>query len=117
MSKFEDLADAPAPEGAPREASEAEPEHDDGRLSTIHEESEAELESDVLEVWHAELREEKGLLEPTPLEDIFTVPTHMVPDQSVLVTVADEQRGHLPKWGRTHGPDIEETYSAPLCTM
>eukprot|EP00959_Pyramimonas_sp_CCMP1952_P363129 7604039-Pyramimonas_sp.AAC.1 len=99
MSKFEDLADAPALEGAPREASEAEPEHDDGQLSTIYEESETDLESHVLEVWHAELREEKALLEATPLEDLFTVPTHMVPDQSVRITVADEQRGHLPKWG------------------
>eukprot|EP00959_Pyramimonas_sp_CCMP1952_P190339 3981197-Pyramimonas_sp.AAC.1 len=31
MSKFEDLADAPTPEGATREAPDAEPEHDDGR--------------------------------------------------------------------------------------
>eukprot|EP00959_Pyramimonas_sp_CCMP1952_P382863 8022417-Pyramimonas_sp.AAC.1 len=56
MSKFEDLVDAPTPEGAAREASEAEPEHDDGRLSTIYEESEADLESHAMEVWHAELR-------------------------------------------------------------
>eukprot|EP00959_Pyramimonas_sp_CCMP1952_P110658 2315084-Pyramimonas_sp.AAC.1 len=41
----------------------------------------------------------------------------MVPDQSVLITVADEQWGHLPKWGRTRDPDIEETYYAPLCAM
>eukprot|EP00959_Pyramimonas_sp_CCMP1952_P148003 3097193-Pyramimonas_sp.AAC.1 len=30
----------------------------------------------------------------------------MVPDQSALITVADEQRGHLPKWGRTHDSDV-----------
>eukprot|EP00959_Pyramimonas_sp_CCMP1952_P357401 7484088-Pyramimonas_sp.AAC.1 len=41
----------------------------------------------------------------------------MVPDQSSLITVADEQRGHLPKWGRAHDPDAEETGYAPLCTM
>eukprot|EP00959_Pyramimonas_sp_CCMP1952_P164598 3440756-Pyramimonas_sp.AAC.1 len=99
MSKFEDLADAPALEGAPREASEAEPEHDDGRLSTIYEESAADFGSHVLEVRHAELREEKALLEESSLDDLFTVPTQMVPDQSVLVTVGDEQRGQLPKRG------------------
>eukprot|EP00959_Pyramimonas_sp_CCMP1952_P128204 2680983-Pyramimonas_sp.AAC.1 len=41
----------------------------------------------------------------------------MVPDQSVLTTVADEQRGHLPKWGRTHDSDTEETYYAPMSIM
>eukprot|EP00959_Pyramimonas_sp_CCMP1952_P437364 9157375-Pyramimonas_sp.AAC.1 len=86
MSNFEDLADAPTPEGATRKASEAEPEHDDGRLSTFYEESEADLESHVMEVWYAELREERDLSEAAPLEDLFTVPTHMVPDQSVLIT-------------------------------
>eukprot|EP00959_Pyramimonas_sp_CCMP1952_P116377 2432735-Pyramimonas_sp.AAC.1 len=45
-----------------------------------------------MEVWYAELREEKQLLEAIPLEDFFTVPTQMVPDQSVLITVVDEQR-------------------------
>eukprot|EP00959_Pyramimonas_sp_CCMP1952_P299227 6258729-Pyramimonas_sp.AAC.1 len=70
-----------------------------------------------MEVWYAELRGEKELLEVAPLEDLFTVPTQMVPDQSVLITVADKQRGSLPKWGRTHDPDTEETYYAPLCTM
>eukprot|EP00959_Pyramimonas_sp_CCMP1952_P117048 2446721-Pyramimonas_sp.AAC.1 len=41
----------------------------------------------------------------------------MVPDQSALITVADEQRGQLPKRGRTRDPDTEETYYAPLCSM
>eukprot|EP00959_Pyramimonas_sp_CCMP1952_P292324 6113847-Pyramimonas_sp.AAC.1 len=50
MSEFEDLADTPTPEGATREASRAEPEHHDGRLSTIYEESGADLESHVMEV-------------------------------------------------------------------
>eukprot|EP00959_Pyramimonas_sp_CCMP1952_P298189 6237131-Pyramimonas_sp.AAC.1 len=101
MSKFEDLADAPPPEGAAREASEAEPEHDDGRQSTICEESEADIESHVMEVWYAELREEKELLEAAPPEEPFTVPAQMIPDQSALITVAGEHRWHLPKWGRT----------------
>eukprot|EP00959_Pyramimonas_sp_CCMP1952_P366631 7678507-Pyramimonas_sp.AAC.1 len=70
-----------------------------------------------MEVWYAQLREEKELLEAAPLEELFTVPTQMVPDQSVLITVADEQRGHLPKWGRTHDPNAEETYFAPFCAL
>eukprot|EP00959_Pyramimonas_sp_CCMP1952_P239601 5007235-Pyramimonas_sp.AAC.1 len=41
-----------------REASEAEPTHDDGRPSTIYDESEADLESHVIEVRHAELQGE-----------------------------------------------------------
>eukprot|EP00959_Pyramimonas_sp_CCMP1952_P338911 7097446-Pyramimonas_sp.AAC.1 len=41
----------------------------------------------------------------------------MVLDQSVLITVADEQRGHLPKWGRTRDSVTEETYYAPICTV
>eukprot|EP00959_Pyramimonas_sp_CCMP1952_P333668 6987896-Pyramimonas_sp.AAC.1 len=45
--------------------------HDDGRLSTIYEESEADLESHVMEVRHAELQNEKGLLEATPPDDLF----------------------------------------------
>eukprot|EP00959_Pyramimonas_sp_CCMP1952_P422888 8858633-Pyramimonas_sp.AAC.1 len=99
MTRFEELADAPAPDGTTREAPEAEPPHDDGRLSTIYEESEADLESHVMEVWYAELQDEKELLEATPPEDLFAMPAHMVPDQSVLIAVADEQRGHLPKVG------------------
>eukprot|EP00959_Pyramimonas_sp_CCMP1952_P004454 93308-Pyramimonas_sp.AAC.1 len=63
----------------------------------MYEESEADLESHVMEVCYAGLREEKDLLEAAPLEDLFTVPTQMVPDQNALIIVADEQRGHLPK--------------------
>eukprot|EP00959_Pyramimonas_sp_CCMP1952_P340852 7139647-Pyramimonas_sp.AAC.1 len=37
MAGFEELADAPTPGGTTREASEAEPPHDDRRLSTIYE--------------------------------------------------------------------------------
>eukprot|EP00959_Pyramimonas_sp_CCMP1952_P095009 1986865-Pyramimonas_sp.AAC.1 len=50
MTRFEELAGAPTPDGTTREASEAEPPHDGGRLSTIYEESEADLESHVMEV-------------------------------------------------------------------
>eukprot|EP00959_Pyramimonas_sp_CCMP1952_P307244 6430800-Pyramimonas_sp.AAC.1 len=71
MPQFEDLADAPIPEGATREASEAEPEHVDGRPSTIYEESEADLEPHVMEVWCAELQGERELLEAAPLEDLL----------------------------------------------
>eukprot|EP00959_Pyramimonas_sp_CCMP1952_P134704 2819032-Pyramimonas_sp.AAC.1 len=65
-------------------------------------------------VWYLDLQEEGELLEATPPEDHFY---QMVPDQSVLITVADEQLGHLPKWGRTNDSDTEETYYAPMCTM
>eukprot|EP00959_Pyramimonas_sp_CCMP1952_P254247 5311364-Pyramimonas_sp.AAC.1 len=41
----------------------------------------------------------------------------MVPDPSALTTVADEQRGHLPKCGRTYDPDTEATYFDPLYTL
>eukprot|EP00959_Pyramimonas_sp_CCMP1952_P430996 9026667-Pyramimonas_sp.AAC.1 len=41
----------------------------------------------------------------------------MVPYQSVLITVADEQRGHLPERGRTRDSDTGETYYVQMCTM
>eukprot|EP00959_Pyramimonas_sp_CCMP1952_P109982 2300653-Pyramimonas_sp.AAC.1 len=50
MSNFEELAGTPTPDGAAREASEAEPAHDEGRLSTIYTEPEADLEWRVMEV-------------------------------------------------------------------
>eukprot|EP00959_Pyramimonas_sp_CCMP1952_P340636 7134426-Pyramimonas_sp.AAC.1 len=81
---------------------------DDGRLSTIYEEPEADPESHVMEVRSAELQKERELLEATPPEDLFTIPIQMVPGQSALITVADEQWGHLPKWGRTRDSDTEE---------
>eukprot|EP00959_Pyramimonas_sp_CCMP1952_P411267 8618059-Pyramimonas_sp.AAC.1 len=77
MTILEELAGTPTPEGTTREASEAEPPHDDGRLSTIYEEPEADLESHVMEVWYAELQEDRELLEATPPEDLFTIPTQM----------------------------------------
>eukprot|EP00959_Pyramimonas_sp_CCMP1952_P376402 7884300-Pyramimonas_sp.AAC.1 len=71
MTIFEELADTPTPEGTAREVSEAELPQDDGRLSTIYEESEADLETHVMEVRRAELQKERGLLEATPPEDLF----------------------------------------------
>eukprot|EP00959_Pyramimonas_sp_CCMP1952_P068652 1432931-Pyramimonas_sp.AAC.1 len=96
MTKFEELADAPTPDGTARDASEAEPPQEDGRLPTMQEEAEADLESHAMDAWQAELQDEKELLEATPLEDIFTIPTQTIPDHSVLITAAEEQRGHLP---------------------
>lgn len=66
-------------------------------------------------VRYTELHEYREPLEATPLDDLYTVPTHMVTDNSALVTVAEEQRGHLPTWGYPRDSDIEETYHAPLC--
>eukprot|EP00959_Pyramimonas_sp_CCMP1952_P318720 6669019-Pyramimonas_sp.AAC.1 len=62
MSRFEELAGTPTPDGTRREASEAEPPHD-GRPSTIYKESEADIESHVMEVWYVELQEERELPE------------------------------------------------------
>eukprot|EP00959_Pyramimonas_sp_CCMP1952_P364786 7639192-Pyramimonas_sp.AAC.1 len=56
-------------------------------------------------------------MEATPPDNLFAIPTQMVPDQSVLITVADDQRGRLPKWGRARDSDTEETYYVPMCTM
>eukprot|EP00959_Pyramimonas_sp_CCMP1952_P346392 7254813-Pyramimonas_sp.AAC.1 len=38
----------------------------------------------------------------------------MITDNSVLVTVAEEQRGHLPAWGHPRDSNIEGTYHVPL---
>eukprot|EP00959_Pyramimonas_sp_CCMP1952_P223488 4672469-Pyramimonas_sp.AAC.1 len=48
----------------------------DGSLR-FNEESEADLESHVMEVWYAGLQEERELLEATPPEDLFAIPTQM----------------------------------------
>eukprot|EP00959_Pyramimonas_sp_CCMP1952_P327809 6862949-Pyramimonas_sp.AAC.1 len=70
MTQFEELADAPTPDGIAGETSEAEPPQVDGRLLTIYEASEADIESHDMEVWHVELLDESELLEATPLEDL-----------------------------------------------
>eukprot|EP00959_Pyramimonas_sp_CCMP1952_P377628 7910132-Pyramimonas_sp.AAC.1 len=61
-----------------------------------------------MEVRNAELQDEWELLEAAPQGDLFTIPTQMVPDRSALITVAEEQWGHLPKWGHPRDFDIEE---------
>ena len=63
-----------------------------------------------------ELREEKELVETTPVDSRYTIPTHAVSDHCVLVTVAgeDTRQGHLPSWGHPGQRDLEETYLAPL---
>eukprot|EP00959_Pyramimonas_sp_CCMP1952_P021130 445362-Pyramimonas_sp.AAC.1 len=66
-----------------------------------------------MEAWHTYLHEERELLETAPLDDPYTVPTHMITDNNVLVTVAGEQRGHLPTWGHPRDSDIAETYHVP----
>eukprot|EP00959_Pyramimonas_sp_CCMP1952_P059610 1245091-Pyramimonas_sp.AAC.1 len=58
-----------------------------------------------MEVRHAELQNEKELPAATPPEDLIAIPAQMYPDQSKLITVADEQRGRLPKWGRARDFD------------
>eukprot|EP00959_Pyramimonas_sp_CCMP1952_P079526 1662529-Pyramimonas_sp.AAC.1 len=91
VTKLEELADAPAQDNDAREAPEAEPPQEDGRLPI-----EADLEAHIMDGWHAELREEREPLEATSIDDLYTVPTQMITDNSVLVTVVEEQRGHLP---------------------
>eukprot|EP00959_Pyramimonas_sp_CCMP1952_P335920 7033899-Pyramimonas_sp.AAC.1 len=40
----------------------------------------------------------------------------MIPGNSALITVAEEQQGHLPKWGHPRDSDIDETHHVPLCS-
>eukprot|EP00959_Pyramimonas_sp_CCMP1952_P335000 7015078-Pyramimonas_sp.AAC.2 len=56
------------------------------------------------------------LVEATLVDDLYTVPAHMITDNSALVTVAEKQRGHLPKWGYSRDSDTEETHHVPLCS-
>eukprot|EP00959_Pyramimonas_sp_CCMP1952_P320657 6710166-Pyramimonas_sp.AAC.1 len=60
MTKFEELADIPVQDENAREAPEAAPPQEVGRLPTIYEESEANLEAHIMEVWCTELHEEKN---------------------------------------------------------
>eukprot|EP00959_Pyramimonas_sp_CCMP1952_P092354 1933171-Pyramimonas_sp.AAC.1 len=75
MTKFEGLADVPTQGKGTREALEIEPPQEDGRLPTIYEESEADLEAHIMEVWHAELQDERELLEATSIDELYTVST------------------------------------------
>ena len=40
----------------------------------------------------------------------------MVPDNCLLVTVADEQQGPLPMRGNPRDSDTDETFHVPLCS-
>ena len=66
MTKFEELAYTPSQGNNATSLPEAD-QADDGRLSTIYEESETDLEAHILEAWYTELLEEKQLLEATPV--------------------------------------------------
>ena len=113
LSKFPDLADPPPDDRPPGDRPPAETpmasEHD-GRLSTIQEESEEhDIELLIMEDWYEELRVK---LEPVPLvDDVFRVPTMMVPDQCVMVSSADPD--DLPLGDE---PDQEVFYAMPLCS-
>eukprot|EP00959_Pyramimonas_sp_CCMP1952_P458629 9476940-Pyramimonas_sp.AAC.1 len=72
-----------------REASEVEAPQDDGLLPTSYKESDADLEARIMEV---------------------------ITDNSVLVTVAEEQRGHLPTWCNPQDVETTETCHVPLCS-
>eukprot|EP00959_Pyramimonas_sp_CCMP1952_P185398 3876702-Pyramimonas_sp.AAC.1 len=50
VTKFEELADAPTQDNDAREAPEAEPPQEDGRLPIIEEESEADFEAHIMDV-------------------------------------------------------------------
>eukprot|EP00959_Pyramimonas_sp_CCMP1952_P405921 8507244-Pyramimonas_sp.AAC.1 len=66
MAKFKEVANSPTQDNDAREAPEAEPPHEDGRLLIIPEESEADLEAHIMDVWCTEQRGERELLEATP---------------------------------------------------
>ena len=113
LIRFPDLADPPSGDRPPGDRPPAEPpmesEHD-GRLSTIHEESEEQdLELLIMESWYDELRVE---LHPVPVvDDIYRIPTTMGPDQCVMVSVEEPDDSEL-----GDEPDQEALYAMPLCS-
>eukprot|EP00959_Pyramimonas_sp_CCMP1952_P238551 4984923-Pyramimonas_sp.AAC.1 len=50
------------------------------------------------------------------MDEFYTAPTQVITDNSVLVTVAEGQRGDLPTWGSRRDMDTTETYHVPLCS-
>eukprot|EP00959_Pyramimonas_sp_CCMP1952_P138976 2909324-Pyramimonas_sp.AAC.1 len=90
------MADIQAQGNDAKEAPEVEQPQADGRLPTIYEESDVDLASHIMKVRRAELQDEKGSVEATPIDKLYTGPTHMITDNSALATVAEEQRGRLP---------------------
>eukprot|EP00959_Pyramimonas_sp_CCMP1952_P098342 2055525-Pyramimonas_sp.AAC.1 len=67
-----------------REAPAVEPPQEDRRLPAIYEESEADLEARMMEVWCAELQDDMKLLEATPIDDLYAAPAQMIANNSVL---------------------------------
>ena len=122
LSKFENLADGPRPPQPPASAPppQTPPAEDDGRLPTIQEETEADLDAYVMEEWYEELNDSTCTfqsLEDVPLEDVFKPPTHFVSDASVPVTVAPDNRcGDAPVlFGNDQlGDEHDLTYQVPM---
>eukprot|EP00959_Pyramimonas_sp_CCMP1952_P392470 8224341-Pyramimonas_sp.AAC.1 len=117
MTKFEEPAGAPTQDNDAKEDPEAEQPRGDGRPLIINEESEADLETQIMDVRCAELQEERGLLEAAPLDGPYAAPAQMITDNSALVRVDEEQRGHLPTWGHPRDSVIRGTYHVPLRSM
>ena len=67
---FEDLAGIPPPGDSAREAPRDAPATPDGRLSTIDEESEGEVEAQLLETRYTELRSETELVSTTLIDSL-----------------------------------------------
>eukprot|EP00959_Pyramimonas_sp_CCMP1952_P287331 6009175-Pyramimonas_sp.AAC.1 len=91
MTTLEAPADMSTQGSNAREAPLGEQPQDDGLLPTLYEESEADREAHITEVWCVKLQDERELLEAPPVEELSAVPTRMIPDNSVLVTVTGEQ--------------------------
>eukprot|EP00959_Pyramimonas_sp_CCMP1952_P084289 1763050-Pyramimonas_sp.AAC.1 len=70
-----------------------------------------------MEVWYAELQDERGDAGGNSSRGPLCHARADVPDQSARITVTDEQRGHLPKWGRARDSDAEKTYYVPTCAI
>eukprot|EP00959_Pyramimonas_sp_CCMP1952_P368079 7710492-Pyramimonas_sp.AAC.1 len=75
MAKFEELADAPTQDDNAREAPEAEPPQPDGRLPTMYEGSEADLEAHLLDVKCTELQGEQRIVGGSSIR----LPLHCAP--------------------------------------
>eukprot|EP00959_Pyramimonas_sp_CCMP1952_P397318 8324875-Pyramimonas_sp.AAC.1 len=69
-----------------------------------------------MEVRRTELQDERELLEAAPVEEVYTLPTHMNTDNRALATVADEQQGRLPTWNNPQSINAAETDHVPLCS-
>eukprot|EP00959_Pyramimonas_sp_CCMP1952_P371863 7787067-Pyramimonas_sp.AAC.1 len=112
MTRFEKWADTPTPDGTTKEASEAEPPHGDGRRSRSTK-NQRLISSHMLWKCGMHSYKRKGNCW-RQLHQRTSIPyLH----RCVLNTVADEQRGHLPKRGRDRDSDTEETHYVSMCTM